>query len=253
MRDSTLANRAGCSRSSHSRKTGATVNGKRSRTYPAPLPRLPSRPPKARNLAIRQAGNDRRHHHPHRHSGIGQLADCPQPGGGRAGPRLHDRANSASSVVRRRSRAGLGRHLLENVQIAQHQRVLGDDRDRLPGFAATCRHRRVSRNCVRPADNNRSRRKSIISGCQESRAKHAGTARAPLLDQHFRLEIEPGVETEIFVTRPGIAIAATVGTAAIGIDAVAKRDVGTVVFRDDAFRLVRDVYGRGVVEGSISS
>ena len=50
-----------------------------------------------------------------------------------------------------------------------------------------------------------------------------------MLDQHLRFEIDARVQPEIFVAGPGIAIAAAVGTAAIGIDAVAKRNVGAVV------------------------
>ena len=77
---------------------------------------------------------------------------------------------------------------------------------------------------------------TIVSGCQRGRPRNSRQQRRRIvLDEHLRLEIEPGAEAEILVRRPGIAIRAAVRAAAIGIEAVAERDVGAVVFRDDRF------------------
>jgi hypothetical protein len=53
-----------------------------------------------------------------------------------------------------------------------------------------------------------------------------------VLDENPGFEIQAGVQPEHFVSRPGIAVGAAVLAAAVGIDAVAERDVGAVVFGD---------------------
>ena len=72
-----------------------------------------------------------------------------------------------------------------------------------------------------------------------------------MLDQHLRLEIDARVQPEIFVTRPGIAIAAAVSTAAIRIDAVAERDVGAIVLGDDRLRIVGQILRGDPLTGDV--
>ena len=71
-----------------------------------------------------------------RDAGVGQLADGAQPGVGRAGARLH---HAGQLRIERRDRNAhadgivLGK-LLEQIDVARHERVLGDDADRLPAL-----------------------------------------------------------------------------------------------------------------------
>ena len=73
--------------------------------------------------------------------------------------------------------------------------------------------------------------------------------RRVVLDEHLRLEIEPRVHAQRFVRRPGIAIGAAVLAAAIGIDAVAERNVRAVVLANQCRRRDRAENGRHATLG----
>ena len=91
--------------------------------------------------------------------------------------------------------------------------------------------------------------KAIVSGRQlrlgQEVAQQLGRA---VLDEDFGLEVEPGREAQVLVRRPGVAVAAAVGAAAVGVDAVAEADVGAVVLGDDRLRLVGQILGRRPAE-----
>lgn len=74
----------------------------------------------------------------------------------------------------------------------------------------------------------------------EPLAEEVGRA---VLDEDFRLEIEAGAQAEVFVAGAGVAVAAAVLATAIRVQAVAERDIGAVVLRDDAFGAVGDELG----------
>src|SRR5690606_423868 len=60
------------------------------------------------------------------------------------------------------------------------------------------------------------------------------------------LEIEPGGQVEVTVTRAGIAVDAAVLAALVGIDGAVEGDVGGVVATQDAARGERPELGRGI-------
>lgn len=62
-----------------------------------------------------------------------------------------------------------------------------------------------------------------------------------LLDEDAGLKFKPGRHSEIFMGGAGVTVTAAVQTATVGIEAVTKRDVRAVVFRDDGFRLIIQV------------
>ena len=59
-----------------------------------------------------------------------------------------------------------------------------------------------------------------------------------MLHVDFRLEINSRIETQIFMIRSRIAVTATMFAAAVAVQAVAKRDIGGIVFADDALRRI---------------
>src|SRR5712691_6191070 len=66
-----------------------------------------------------------------------------------------------------------------------------------------------------------------------------------LFDHDFRLEIQPGGKTKIFMKRPLIAIDAPMLTAAVRIDAGFKPDIRTVIVGDDGGGRVLEEVGAG--------
>ena len=86
-------------------------------------------------------------------------------------------------------------------------------------------------------------------GASEPVAEEFGRA---VFDEHLGFEVEAGGEAEVFVVRPGVAVAAAVRAAAVGIHAIAEADVGAVVLGDDGLRIVGQVLrGRAVELGQV--
>jgi len=75
--------------------------------------------------------------------------------------------------------------------------------------------------------------------------------RRPFLDEDPGLEVQAGAQFEVLVRRPGEAVAAPMRAAAIHIQAVAERNVRTVVLADDVPGIVGKVLGAdGVLVGA---
>src|SRR5690606_19214430 len=55
-------------------------------------------------------------------------------------------------------------------------------------------------------------------------------------------------ESQVFVRRTGVAVAAPVQTTTIGIETEVEGDVGTVIRGNDRLRIVGSVDGRGMIE-----
>ena len=62
-----------------------------------------------------------------------------------------------------------------------------------------------------------------------------------MFDKDLGLEVDPGVHAQVLVRRPGVAVAASMSTAPVRIDAVAKGYVWAVVLADDALCVVMQV------------
>ena len=159
---------------------------------------------------------------------------------GRRGARLHH-ARELRIEARHRERdldQVAPRHARQNVDVARHQRGLGDDADRMAGavehFQNAAHHLvfaldRLIRIGV-GADRDHARR--II----RRRDLALEQFRRVRLDEQLRLEIEPGREAHVRVGRAREAVDAAVLAAAIRIDRAVEADVGRVVARDDLAR-----------------
>ena len=138
-------------------------------------------------------------------------------------------------IERRHRQRDLGQialgHARENVEIAQHQRRLGDDADRMAG--AVEHFENAAHHLVAPldrlirvgigADRDHLR---LIAGRRQFLFQQIGCFR---LHQQLGFEIEPGRQAEIGVGRPREAVDAAMLAAAIGIDRAVEADVGRVV------------------------
>ena len=162
------------------------------------------------------------------------------------------RASLASSVVMRDADAdgAVRGQLLQQIDVARDQGVLGDDADRLAAlggdFQAAAGELELALGrlvAIGDAGEGDRLRPPVRPG--EPLAQQLGGA---MLHQDLGFEVEAGAEAQVLVARPGVAVAAAVGAAAVGIDAVAEADVGAVVFGDDRLRLVGQVLGRRAVE-----
>jgi hypothetical protein len=120
------------------------------------------------------------------------------------------------------------RHAGENVEIAQDERRLGHDADRM---AVTLEHLQdVPHHLMLPLD----RLVGIGIGADGDGAGHVAGGRKLALEELRRVrlgkqlgfEVEAGREAEIGVGRPRKAVDAAVLAAAIGIDGAIEGDVG---------------------------
>jgi hypothetical protein len=136
-------------------------------------------------------------------------------------------------------------HLAQDVEVTDDQGVLGDEADRLLELggnfqAATCQPelplgRLIAIRVPRDGDG--------LGHPFRSGEELAEQLRGVLLDEDLGLEIEPGVQAQVLVSRAGVAIAAPMAASAVRIDAVAEGNVGAVVLGDDAPGAVGQVFG----------
>ena len=68
-----------------------------------------------------------------------------------------------------------------------------------------------------------------------------------MLDQHLRLEVQPGIQPKIFMGWSRVAIAAPVGTAPIRIHAEPERNVRAVILSHNASGRIRQIFGFGPI------
>ena len=179
----------------------------------------------------------RRHHHRRRHADLRQPAQRLQPPHRRRRARLHlAREFGVERSDRERDLGELALcHAGENVEIAQHQRRLGDNADRMVG--AVEHFQDAAHDFVAPldrligigigADGDHLRR---IAGRRQFLRQKLGGFR---LHEQLGFEIESGRQAEIGVGRAREAVDAAVLAAAIGIDRAVETDVGRVVAGDD--------------------
>ena len=177
---------------------------------------------------------------------------------------LTARSRAAGVLVRGsidRARAGIERgdaemhahqirlgHRPENVQVAQHQGVLGHDSHRLLSFQGD--FQAAARQTILPlgrliaiGDPRHGDQFRLPALAAQELAEQLGGL---FLDQNLGLEVQPGTPAQIFMVGPGITIGAAVGTSAVGIDAVTKTDVGAVIFADESLGIVGYVFGRPI-------
>ena len=131
-------------------------------------------------------------------------------------------------------------HFAQDIEIAQHQRRLGDDADRMTGVAQHFQD--LARDLPFPLD----RLIGVGIGAERDHLRLVfGIGQLALeqlvrvgLDEQFGLEIEPGRQALIGVGRPRVAIDAAVLAAAIGIDRAVEADIRRLVPADDLARLL---------------
>ena len=125
------------------------------------------------------------------------------------------------------------RQLDEEVEVAGDEVVLGDDGDRVAeleeGLQAAARDPELALDRLVAVGVARQGHGLGLPGlAAELRGQQLGQV---LLDQNLRLEVEAGGKPEVLVARPGVAVDAAVLAAAVGVDAEAEAEVGTVVGR----------------------
>jgi hypothetical protein len=128
----------------------------------------------------------------------------------------------------------------KDVDVAGHQRRLGDDPDRM---VERLQHLQdFAHDAPFPLD----RLVGVRIGADRDRARLVALlGQLPLqqprrirLGKQLRFEVEPRRHSHIGVCRPGEAVDAAVLTPAIGVDGAVEGDVGRVVARDDRARLL---------------
>ena len=171
-----------------------------------------------------------------------QLPQRLEPAARRRGARLHGARELR--IERRHRDRDLDQVALrqprQDVEVAQDQRRLGDDADRMAG--ALQHFEDAAHHLVLALD----RLIRIGVGADRDGARLVARRRQLLLQQRRRIrlheqlgfEIEPGRQAEIGVGRPREAIDAAVLAAAIGIDRAVEGDVRRLVAGDDLARRV---------------
>lgn len=205
------------------------------------------------DLGIVQEGNHRRHHGPHRHTGAVQLGNGLQPAVRGAGARLqplgeagiqagHGDENTHQLLFRQRH---------QEVEIAQDQRVLGDDGDRMPGFQQYLQQ--AARDAPGALDGLVGigvaadvQGTDLVAWAGQFPAQEVGRIR---LGEEFRLEVEAGREVQVGMRGPGIAVDAAMLAALIRVEGLAEGNVGRGVARDDTPALLHGDGGGQRCEG----
>ena len=186
------------------------------------------------------AGNHGRHHHGGRNAGVRQLPQRLQPFRRRRGARLHGAREFG--VERGHRQRDLGQialgHPRQNIDVARHQRRLGDDADRMAG--ALQHFEDAAHDLPLALD----RLIGIGVGADRDHPRLVIRRRQLLFQQRrrirlgeqLRFEIQPRRQAEIGVGRPREAVDAAVLAAAIGVDRTVEADIGGIVARDDLAR-----------------
>ena len=184
-----------------------------------------------------QRRDDRRHHHRRRNAGFGEQPKRRQSALGRRGPRFH--RPGELPVERRHRQRDLAevplRHPRQDVDVAQDQRRLGDDADRMAGrlqHLEDLAHDPVALldrlvGIGIGADRHGLR---LIAGLGELALEQLRRVR---LGEQPRLEIDAGRQAHIGMGRPREAVGAAVLAAAIGVDRPVEGDVRRLVGGDD--------------------
>ena len=163
---------------------------------------------------------------------------------GRGAARLH---RAGQLAVECREGDGDGdeaflRHRREQIEIAQHQRGLGDQRDRMivrgQHFENAARDAQLLLDRLVDVGVAGQHDEARLVGFLRQLAREQGGGRG--LHEDLRLEIEARREAAIGVVGPGEAIDAAVFAALVGIDRAIERDVGRGVVGDDRLRLLDD-------------
>lgn len=188
-------------------------------------------------FVVVERGNDRREHHGGGNARFGQTFDGRQPAAGRRRARLH--AALELVVQRGDAQRDLGKaqpgKFAQQVQVAFHQRGLGDDRYRVAGFehdleqrarrAQLLLERLVAVGVYAQGD-----RRASVSGFGQFLPEQL---RGVGLVHDLGLEIETGRKVEIGVRGAREAVDATVLAALVGIDGLFEADVRGLVAADD--------------------
>ena len=176
-----------------------------------------------RDLVIVDHRDDRRHKHTGRDTGPGQLPYRPQPGRWGRSARLK---NTAQFRVERRHgnkhvhRVVL-RQLLQQIEVAGDQRILGHDAHRVAAFGEHLKT--VARELEPPFD----RLVTVGVGTQRNWLRPVTALgqflpqklRCVFLHHNARLKIQPGGKAKKLVRGPGEAVHTAVLAAAVRVDA----------------------------------
>ena len=201
----------------------------------------------ARNLVVGQARDHGRHHHVHRNPGPRKAIHGTEPLIGRGCARLH---RALEGAIERGDRDADGRCLVarelgEQIDIARHQCVLGDDPDRV---AALCQHGEATARDLEVALDR------LIRIGHAGEGEHLGlpalrgeltteNRRRLLLHHDARLEVEPRREAEVLVARARVTVDTTVCTTAIRVDTGIERNVRAAVAGDQAPGGISEIEG----------
>ena len=207
------------------------------------------------DLVVVEAGNDRRHHHPHRTPRGRQRTDRRQPPSGCCGARFHPAGQRAVEGGQRDAdmRKALAPHCAQDVRVAVDKRPpLGHHRHRVLERLQCLQHAAHDLQLLLDrlvgigvgADGKRCR--TVARARQLAGQQPGGVG----LGEQPGLEVEAGREAEKGVARPREAIDAAVLAAAVRIDRAIERHVGRGVAGDDAARRVQRDLGsnrRGIL------
>src|SRR5450830_596951 len=191
----------------------------------------------ALQFAVVDHRDHRRAQHPHRDAGLAHHPDRPQPRLGRRRAWLQDALElivQAGEADHHRHQP-LARQFGEQVEIAQDQRALGDDRHRVPiaqqHFEGLPGDRVLTLDgLVRIGVGTQVDRRTHIAGLGQLLLQHIGGVG---LGNQFGFEIQPRRQVPIGMAGPRIAVDAAMLTPAIRIDRAIERQVRRVVARDD--------------------
>ena len=188
------------------------------------------------HLVVAEAGHDGGDHHAHRHAGTAERPERLQPLRRRRCARLHGAGEAALQGGDRQRDRGepAPRHAGEDIDIARHQRRLGDDADRVVVAVEHLEH--APRQCEAALG----RLVGVRVGAHGDHAAAIAGAgqlarelrRRVVLGEDAALEILAGREAEIGMGRARVAIDAAVLAAAIDVDRTVEAEVGRVVARD---------------------
>ena len=147
----------------------------------------------------------------------------------------------------------LARHRREQVDVAADQRALRDDSDRVPVLAADLEaaarepvvrlERLVAVGVARESDD-----LALPGAALELFAQALRDVR---LHDDLAVEVGARAEAEVLVARARVAVGARMKTSAVRVEAPAEADVGAVVLRERALRLLLvdfELGGRGLAE-----
>ncbi|CFM86922.1 Uncharacterised protein [Bordetella pertussis] len=180
--------------------------------------------------------DDRRHQHTHRHAGLRQGAHRLQPAVRRRGARFQRAGHGGiqrGDADEYRDQL-LARQVLQQVEVALDQGVLGNDGKRVAGLQQQFEH--AARQAPGTLDGlvGVGGRTDVDGRCAVARTGQLGAQRGDRvgLGHQPGFEVEPRRIAQVGMRGPRVAVHAAVLAAPIGVGRHVERDVGGVVARE---------------------